>query len=319
MNPLVTHFNFHQQVHHLPDHPALKPFIDLLENPGCFILECSVKQTATALAASRLRAGFLQDRIRDKFQIMNRFIARLAVDRTILIDDSVLRPFCNQGAAGKLIVMGIGLDLKPQLADSKIKCYFIEDGIPELRSRILAHRCNTELPVALNHFIRDRALLAAVDLYFDGSSSLEIYPFFKPAQLQDLQSAGLIADHPMLNRLVSETEKFNISFEPNGIRVLHFHPADIDRFERILSHRNISRLLATVKMCRWYLSRHGIPADVNVTLALLEREILAGDIQTTGLYYRTMDRRKASRSAAACNAAPVRAIGPPPHDSVQSA
>ena len=50
-------------------------------------------------------------------------------------------------------------------------------------------------------------------------------------------------------------------------------------------------------MCRWYLSRYGIPTEVNVTLAMLESEILDGDIRNVGLYYRTMDRQKAIRSA----------------------
>ena len=124
-----------------------------------------------------------------------------------------------------------------------------------------------------------------IDMYFDGRTGVEIYPFLEP---QDLRNAALMDRLKFRDAVLGFIEgcsTLHISFEDHGSRVLHFHPQRPTEFVRLMGNRQLSLLYSNVQILGFLLSRSSKAEPISINLALMEEEISSNNIQNINLQY----------------------------------
>ena len=284
MNPLIQVYNFHKKEFGLEENIFLRLFKTVLSTPLCSILECSVRLSPEGIHAARFRLGYGQQDIQNGLHAIRDLLHKIAGCKGVSLNQDILNQIVNNNLdVSRTMFLGVGLDNKTNINDSKVKCYLLLGGYPEKVNQVISLHPHLE---GIRDYLIHEEFTFGIDMYFDGRTSVEIYPYL---DRQDLNNAALMTKlnlRDTILRLSEECNILHISFEGDGRRVLHFFnlqsPA---RFVRLLDNRQLSLAFSSVQTLHYILSRPNKKFFVSANFCLIENEIISNDIQNIGLQY----------------------------------
>jgi LynF/TruF/PatF family peptide O-prenyltransferase len=283
MNPLNQVYAFHKKEFGLKENIFLRFFEEVLSSTPCSMLECSVRLSREGTNASRLRLGYEQNNIQSGFHTTYDLLNKIARHENVFLNRDILQQIVsNDLDMSKVIASGLGLDLKEQIPDSKVKCYLLFREYPEKAEQVISF--HPPLDGIRNYLIHDEFGFG-INMYFDGRSDVEIYPCLNR---QNLNNAALMAELKLrdaVEKFMRECDLLYISFEADGRRFLHFNPRRPTKFVRLLDNRQLSLAYSHVQILNYILNRSYKIDPISVGLCLVEDEIIANDIQNISLHY----------------------------------
>lgn len=293
MDPLIQVYDFHKKEFGLEENIFLRLFEELLSRPPCSMLECSAQIFPGGTHGARLRLGYAQRDIKDGLHASYYFLDKIASCKNVLLNRDILGQIVNNDLdISKVIALGLGLDCKSNVNDSKVKCYFLLREYPEKIDQVIS--LHPPFDSVRDYLIHDEFGFG-IAMYFDGRTRIEIYPCF---DYHDFNNTALMKKFKLSNairELIGECDLLYISFEGDGKRLLHFNPRLPTRFVRLLNNRPLSLVYSHVQTLNYILSRSHKAAYVSVSLCLIENEISAKDIQNISLHYGLSSRARETK------------------------
>jgi LynF/TruF/PatF family peptide O-prenyltransferase len=288
MDPLIFVYDFHKKGFGLEDNTFLRLFEALLATPPCSMLECSVKVSPQGTHAGRLRLGYEQKDIQEGLRKIDDFLHEISRFKTVHLNRSMLSQIINKDLdLSRVIAIGVGLDYKTDMPDSKVKCYLLLRGYPaKVDQVILLHPPLDNIRDYLVH----EEFGFGISLYFDGRTSIEIYSSFGRQYLNNAALMDKLKLRDAARVFIEESNLLHVSFESDGRRLLHFNPRHPTGFVRFLHNRRLSLAYSHVQILNYILSRLYRLNPVSVALCLAEDEIIAKRIENISLHYALSSR-----------------------------
>jgi LynF/TruF/PatF family peptide O-prenyltransferase len=288
MNPLILVYDFHKKGFGLQDNRFLRLFETLLSTSPCSILECSVKISPQGTHAGRLRLGYEKEYIQEGLHAIEGFLHDVNRCKNVQLNHSILAQIINNGLdISKVIAVGVGLDYKNNINESKVKCYLTVRGYPEKVEQVLS----LHSPVnGIREYLVHEEFTFGIDMYFAGTTDVEIYLYLDRQDLNNTELAGKLKLRGTVAELIKECNFIHLSFESNGRRIVYFHPQRPTRFVSLLGSRRLAVAYSHVQILNYILSRSYKKDSVSVKLSLLEDEIASQDIQNVDLQYALTSR-----------------------------
>ncbi len=288
MNPLILVYDFHKKEYGLEDNTFFQLFEALLSTPPCSILECSVKISPQGIHAGRLRLGYEQQDIQEGLLKIYDFLHEISRCKNVRLNHSMLSQITDNGRDfSGVVAIGLGLDYKTNTNDSKVKCYLIVRECPEkIDQALLLHP-----PLdGIRDYLVHEEFPFGIDMYFDGRTSIEIYPFLDRLDFNNTALMGKLKLRDAVQVFIEGSNLLHISFEGDGRRLLHFNPQRPTRFVRLLNNRRLSLAYSHVQILNYILSQSYQLNPISVALCLVEDEIIAKDIENISLHYALTSR-----------------------------
>jgi LynF/TruF/PatF family peptide O-prenyltransferase len=252
------------------------------------MLECSVKISPQGTHAGRLRLGYEKEHIQEGLDASSDFLHAIARCKNVHLNHSMLSQIINNGLdVSKIIAIGVGLDYKTDMNDAKVKCYFLLREYPAKVDQVLSLHPPID---GIRDYLVHEEFGFGISLYFDGRTSIEIYPCL---DRQDLNNAALMDKlrlRDVARVFIEESNLLHISFEGDGRRLLHFNPQRPTRFVHLLDNRQLSLAYSHVQILNYILSQSYPLNPVSVGLCLIEDEIIAKGIENISLHYALTSR-----------------------------
>jgi len=208
--------------------------------------------------------------------------------KNVQLNHSILAQIINNGLdISKVIAVGVGLDYKNNINESKVKCYLTVRGYPEKVEQVLS----LHSPVnGIREYLVHEEFTFGIDMYFAGTTDVEIYLYLDRQDLNNTELAGKLKLRGTVAELIKECNFIHLSFESNGRRIVYFHPQRPTRFVSLLGSRRLAVAYSHVQILNYILSRSYKKDSVSVKLSLLEDEIASQDIQNVDLQYALTSR-----------------------------
>jgi LynF/TruF/PatF family peptide O-prenyltransferase len=284
MNPLIHVYNFHKNEFKLTENTFLRLFEELLTTSPCSILECAAQISPKGTHGARLRLGYEKENIRKGLCALNDFLGKIARCENVMLNRDIFGQIVNSDLdVSRIIALGIGLDYKTNNSDSKVKYYLMVGGYPEKVDQVLSLHQPLD---GIRDYLIHEEFTFGINMYFDGRTSIEIYPYLDRRDLNNTALMGKFKLRDAVLGLIKECNLLHISFDGDGRRVLYFfNPQSPARFVRLLGNRRLSLAYSRVQILHYILSQSYKKGSVSVNLCLIEDEIISKDIQNIGLQY----------------------------------
>jgi LynF/TruF/PatF family peptide O-prenyltransferase len=283
MNPLICVYDFHKKGFGLEENKFLRLFEALLSAPPCSILECSVRISPQGTHAGRLRLGYEQQDIQEGLHAIYGFLHEIARCKNVHLNRIMLSQIIKSDHdMSGVVALGVGLDYKTNIHDSKVKCYLLLKECPERVDQALSLHPPLD---GIRDYLVHAEFPLGIDMYFDGRTSIEIYPFLDHQDLNNTALMDKLKLRDVAGIFIKESNLLHISFEGDGRRLLHFTPQRPTRFVRLLDNRRLSLAYSHVQILNYILTQSYKTYPVSVSLCLIEDEIIAKDIQHISLHY----------------------------------
>jgi len=283
MNPLMRMYEFHKREFSIEDNTFLRLFEKLLSESPHSILQCSAKISPTDLYLARFRAGYLDKDIQKGLEAMIKFIDEIAKYDAVHLNRTIFEPVVGDGLdLSRVNALGIGIDSRRNINDSKVKCYFLIVNYPEKMSQVLS----LHMPVnGIGDYLIHNDLVFGIEMYFDGRTDVEIYPRLESPELKNPVLMDNFKFSNEVTALIEHCTSLNISFELNGNRVLHFLPKHPAKFTRQINNRQLSMIFSNIQILGLIFSRLRETDPIEVIFSLQEDEIISKNIQNIDLQY----------------------------------
>jgi LynF/TruF/PatF family peptide O-prenyltransferase len=276
-------YDFHKKEFGLEDNTFLRLFEKLLSEPPCSTLECSVQITPRNVHAARLRLGYQKEDIQKGLEASYRFLHGIEARAKVLLNRKILDSIVDKELSlFKILQMGMGLDYREDLYDSKVKYYFMICEYPEKENQVLSLHPLTD---TVDAYLKHSEFMFGINLHFDGRTDVEIYHLFERCDLRDGALIEKLDLRDPVLAFIEECSGFHISFHTGEERVFHFHPTDSTKFIHFIDNRRLSLLYSNVHILRYLLDSWKSKEGLNVCISLLEDEVVAENIQNINLQY----------------------------------
>jgi LynF/TruF/PatF family peptide O-prenyltransferase len=281
-------YEFHKKEFGIKDNAFFSLVEEFLSRPPCSLLECSIKIFPKGVHPKRVRFGYEQKGIQEGLDAIPQFLERISTYRNVDLNRALLSRIIDKGLdVSRVMAAGVGLDYRERMNDSKVKSYFMIREYPEKVDQIISiHRPVDHIREYLVHDV----FMFGIDMYFDGRTGIEIYPFLERRDLRNTALMDKLRLRGAVNGFVEECSALHISFDRDGTRVLHFHPKRPTRFVRLIGNRQLSLLYSSVQILKLLLSRSPRPDPVGVNLAFAEDEIVSRNLRHINLQYAMTSR-----------------------------
>jgi LynF/TruF/PatF family peptide O-prenyltransferase len=288
MRPLLRMYELHKREFGIHNNTFFRLVEQFLSTTPCSLLECSVKIFPKGIHPKRIRFGYGQEDIQEGLHEILQFLERIAAYRNVDLDRALLDKIVDAGLdVSKVVAAGVGLDYRHRSRSSKVKCYFRIRDYPEKVDQILS----THPPVDhIRDYLIHDLFLFGIDMYFDGRTGVEIYPFFDRKDLRDPELIDKLRLRKVIDGFIKECKLLYISFDRGGKRILHVYPIHPTRFIRSLGNRQLSLVYSNVQIIRYLLSRLHKADPIGITLALVEDEIVSKNMRHMNLHYAITSR-----------------------------
>jgi len=203
-------------------------------------------------------------------------------DNVCLNHDMLSEMVNNNLDITKVVAVGLGLDCKSNINDSKVKYYLMVREYPEKVEQVISLHPLIE---GIRDYPAHDEFVFGIDMYFDGRTGVEIYPRLDRRDIDSPTLMSKLKFRDAAQELIKECNLLHISFQGNGGRVFYFHPRSPTRFIRLLDNHRLSLAYSHVQTLNYILRRSYKAAFVSVNLSLIEDEISSKDIQNIGLQY----------------------------------
>jgi LynF/TruF/PatF family peptide O-prenyltransferase len=288
MRPLLRMYEFHKKEFGIDNNAFFSIVEEFLSRATCSLLECSIKIFPEGVHPKRIRFGYGQEKIREGLHEIPRFLERISAYRSVDLDQGLLSKIVDGGFdVSKVVAAGVGLDYRERMNDSKVKCYFMIRDYPGKVDQILS----IHPPVDhIRDYLIHEEFMFGIEMYFDGRTGVEIYPFLDPKDLRDPALIDRLRLRKAIDGLAEECNLLHISFDPGGKRIVHVHPIHSTRFIHLLGNRRLSLVYSNVQIIRYLLSRSPRPYYFSVNLAFAEDELASRNLRDINLQYAITSR-----------------------------
>jgi len=283
MDSILRMYNFYKREMNIEDSPYLHLFEGLLHDTPFSIFECAPQLTPSSIHPARFRIAYKDQKIRDGISAAGSFlekIHRLDIGRP---NCDAFKIFADGGLElSSLEGVGIGIDIRKNADDSKVKCYFETNGVTEKIKELLL-----QYPPSykLEDYIDEKGFMFGLNMYFDGRTDVEVYHHIPTRTQEDLERLKRLELEPALKKFKNEYQTFGVSFDSLGNRVLHFYSLFPTRFARLSGNLQLVSLYSNTQVINYLLKRSGVKKYVGVIFSFMESEVLTGEIMNANLAY----------------------------------
>jgi LynF/TruF/PatF family peptide O-prenyltransferase len=176
---------------------------------------------------------------------------------------------------GKVVEIIVGVDLRKELDDSRLKfCFVIQDYTEKLNTAACMANAVEEWPILL----ADQATTIGFDFYFNGRSEIEIYPIISQNKLQQVDVQRKLTEvlSPKALRLLDSCRALDVGCsQANPEKILYYRTLDPHKFIAELQNDLANRVHA------YY---HEQPV-IETIVGLRDTEINAEKVENLNLYY----------------------------------
>ncbi|MFN6515995.1 MAG: LynF/TruF/PatF family peptide O-prenyltransferase [Nostoc sp. CreGUA01] len=133
-----------------------------------------------------------------------------------------IQEFFNNSDFQGIFLMGVAIDARPEIIDSRLKLYIWLKNAPDKVEKAIA-LCG-DSPTLRTFLVTDR-LQVGFDLFFNGQSEIEVYPIINQDELQQVHIRNRIIPllPPRALPLLKQCEVFQVGFSPaNESNILYF-------------------------------------------------------------------------------------------------
>ena len=247
----------------------------------CSILECAPKICPKRIHAARFRAGYFNKDIQESLCIIFQFLDEINRWDNVFLERRILRNIVDKTFDLSMIVaLGIGIDKRVNMNDSKVKCYFLLQDYPEKLDQVLSFHPPID---RIDDYLIHNDISFGIEMYFDGRTNVEIYPCIKQGDLSDAELIDRLQFGNAIIELITECRAVAVSFENTGKRVLHFHPCNPTKFVRLIGNRQISLLYSNVQILHFLYSKLQEKIHIDFLVSLIEDEIISKNLQNINL------------------------------------
>lgn len=254
-------------------------FVDKIERITYSILECSCKIEYERLYPARFNIGFAPNNEK-QFNAVFKFLSQIAVKLDVELDYSLFKRLLSSDFnLVKIKELIVGVDLRRELSESRLKIGLTIEDYPELTNFGINLHSNLK-ETAQTLLTISYLLHIGLDLYLDGHSEIEIYPYIKKDEFQEIgvrQKLERVLSNPALNPLpVCSRICVGLS-NSNSDKIIYYY------LERLDDFHNYFLVNDTARAVHAYYREHLIR---EMCVALPEQELVNGiTIQKLNLYY----------------------------------
>jgi LynF/TruF/PatF family peptide O-prenyltransferase len=283
MSLLKDLYDFHKKEFELTANGFMDSFEALLRDSPCSILECAPAISPFGIHAARFRAGYAPENIGTGLKAIYRFLDRVSECPDVSLNRAIFEKIVEtEFDLSKVGLLGLGVDYRDEIRESKVKCYFLIKDYPEKAGQVLSMHPPVQFLAA---YPVQEVLVFGIEMYFDGRTRLELYLSLDAEDLRKVEAMEKLGFRAPVMELISICNSIQVSFEKGAGRVLHFHPQRPTALVRRINNRKLSIFYSRVQIlnmlaCTW---EHGGPAEV--TLSLVEEEIISENLENLCLCY----------------------------------
>ncbi|MDF5709800.1 MAG: LynF/TruF/PatF family peptide O-prenyltransferase [Nostoc sp. S4] len=272
----------HEQVFEIENIYALdifKSFVEKIENitDGCS-LEVSCKVDGDRIYPARFFLEFnLQttEQLRIVIDFFNQINTRIGVN----IDYSLIDKFFNGDFDfSRLKEFLIGVDFRRELPDSSVDLALTIENYPEKEELAIALN-GKDLKADVQMLLVNKFLHIGFDCGFNGKSNIELYPYIKKQEWQqvDIQQRLTQVLSPAVLQRLPICKRISVGLsQANLERKIYYYLENINDFLSNFTVNDIARRVHT------YYQQQPVK---EMAVALLESELQAETIQKINLYY----------------------------------
>lgn len=265
-------FHRHKELFGILDTTYLKLFEGLISMSKHCSLECSCKVVNNQIFPCRFNIWYEQ--VADMKMVVD-FIKSFSRTDAKLNLTLLKRIYNDKIELGSIQKMIVGIDLRQQRDDSRLKFWLITDRNDyNLFNLVMKMYGNNE---KMTDLVIKNEILFGFDFFLNNTTKMKIYPFFTSYELRNIVIREKLKRifSPATNNLISKCTRLYISFEgENCDRIIHFEIAKVNDF---LKHINNNQLSQIVDRVRKHMS--------GCIISLREKEIDLGQIHNFNLYY----------------------------------
>jgi LynF/TruF/PatF family peptide O-prenyltransferase len=253
----------------------LELFENFVSQAEGWMLECSCKIERDKLSPIRFNV-FRKQPTAEHYRAVREFFRQVAVRVGVRINCTLLDQFVRDNLDfSKIGEVGIGIDLRKELRESRLKLFFTFSDYPE---KVGAAIALCQPPKEFWELRIDNNLVVGFDFFLDGRSAIEVYTTVSKDNLRRGEVRERLAKvlSPVALQLLDSCSLLIVGFSKNKPEnILYYQPRDPDSF--------ISQLRNDLaRRCHAYYQ--GQPV-IRTLVGLREKELLAGFIENVNLYY----------------------------------
>ena len=279
MNPLIQAYALYKKDYCLEENKLLRLFEKLVSESPCSILECGPQISPEGIHAARFRAGYVEKNIPVGLDAIYQFLGKISEFEHVHLNRAILGQIVDEKfdllRVGKL---GIGMDLRENMTDSKVKFYFTIKDYPEKLDQVLA----IHPPVDRIDAYPTNDMFG-INIYLDGRTDVEVYPSLTAADCANMTLLKKLRLQDVSRDLLSACTGIFVSFNVDGSRVFHFCPHSPTRFVRMIGNRQLNVVYGNAQIISHVIGRSNTIELLRVAVSILEDEMLSRKIRHINL------------------------------------
>ena len=241
------------------------------------ILESSCKIDRDQLYPARFNIGFALPNLEQLNAVYNLF-RQVEARADARVNYSLIQQFFGEDFDfSKMTEFMVGVDLRRELAESKLKlCLTIKDYPEKLK---VAIALNGGLDETLEALIVSNSLHMGFDLSLNGGSDIELYPYIRKQEFQQINIQQRLAKvlSTQALQLLPACSRICVGLsKANAEKVVYYY---LENFKDFLNYFAAND---TARRVHAYYREQPVK---EMCVALAESELLAGTIQKMNLYY----------------------------------
>lgn len=237
----------HKSVFDLEYFYPLDIFENFVQQAEGWGLECSCKIDEDRIYAARFNLLLENNQDLDyQLKAVLNFLNTVEARADVKLNYRLLQQFLGVDFDfSKVTTIFIGVDLRKELAASRLKLWFILKDYPEkVEAAIALHGEHKDLRTLL---VGNSLVLVGFDFSLDNRSAIKLYPEFKQQDWLrvDIQKRLAQVLSPTALQLLVDCSAITIAFaEDNDEKTVHYHPLNPNTFISNLRHDLASRVHA---------------------------------------------------------------------------
>ncbi len=276
MNPLIQAYTLYKKDFCLEENRLLGLFEKLVSESPCSILECGPQISPEGIHAARFRVGYVEKNNPRGLDAISQFLDKISEYEHVHLNRAILGQIVDEKfdllRVGKL---GIGVDLRENMSDSKVKFYFTIKDYPEKWAQVL----DIHPPVdGIDVYPMNDTF--GINIYFDGRTDIEMYPYLTTADCANTSLMEKLWLQDISRDLLSTCNGMFVSFENDGRRVFHFSLHSPTKFIQMIGNRQLTLLYGNAQIINHIIGRSSdIIGPMRVSVSLSEDEMSSHEVR----------------------------------------
>lgn len=279
--------NINEKLHYIGTHKKafeidylypLDIFEQFVQTTGDCLIECSGKIKKDKLYPARFDLQFSDRQHLKNLNAVLNFFKKVEGRVDVKLNYELLEQFLgNEFDFSKVQTILTGVDLRPELSESRLKLFIRIGDYPE-KVAVAKQLCGNY--PELQKLIRYDTLHIGFDFNLDGRSAIELYPELKREEFKQVQFRKLLEEilTPAALKPLDISTMMGIGFsQANEANVIYYYLENLQEFLNYFSVNDTAQ-----RVHNFYLQQQG---SKKMWVALSESELIGGRIENINLYY----------------------------------